>query len=268
MQMSNVEKVGDVTDQICTISESISKYGFTAVTAAVAILVFICVILVMMKNHKLQIEKTLEANDSMMKSIVDQNNELITTLTRKLEANDDTHSKFIETYLDINIGLKSICKNIMSKINAERVAIYVFHNGNKSSHGLPFFKLSCIGEWAKQRNLANRSSQTDIPLYLFTDIVEMLYKERSIFIKDDDTTENISIIGVHEGRSITIYGIVDEYDNLAGFTLLEFDKDTDFNNIGIIDKIKESMEDIGKTISDIIIYTDIEKRIGKDHELK
>lgn len=254
----------EIVIQINQLSESIVKYGFSVVIESVAIAIFICIILVMMRNHKKQMDQTLESNDNMIKSIVEQNNELVNNLTKRIKKDEEEHAKIVETYLDINVGLRSICKNIMNKINADRVAVYVFHNGNKSAHGLPFFKLSCIGEWAKQKNIINRRSQSDIPLYLFSEVVEELYKNGKVFIKNSSENENVSIIGTPDGKSMSIYSILDEYENLAGFTLLEFDSIMDFDNEKVLHKIKNIMDDISKTISDIIIYTDIEKRIENE----
>ena len=42
------------------------------------------------------------------------------------------------------------CREALEILNADRTAVYVFHNGVYSSHGLPFFKTSCICEIIKK----------------------------------------------------------------------------------------------------------------------
>lgn len=55
-------------------------------------------------------------------------------------------SNLVQVFLNINSSLKDALKDLSDDIGTSRISIYVFHNGVYSSHGLPFFKISCICE--------------------------------------------------------------------------------------------------------------------------
>ena len=118
------------------------------------------------------------------------------TIQQRERQNNDPdyyHKDILKSYIDINMALKDASRNCQDKINCDRLAIYVFHNGNKSFHGLPFFKMSCVHEWNRMRiNSLRGKSHMNMPLHLF-DFVADLYKDG--FFKNLNITSNSTPIG-------------------------------------------------------------------------
>lgn len=259
--MNDITAVGDITNQVTTLSESIFKFGVSTVIIAVGIIVFLIVGIAIFKSSQKQFERTLDSNKNMMENMQNQNNDLIKFITDKCNT---AEPKLVTSYLDINISLRSICKTLITKLECSRVAVYVFHNGNKSSHGLPFFKMSCIGEWTRRNaGTCGASSQSDLPLYLFSDMVESLYEHGEYLVNNIDliTESHLTDFVCPGNKSLVAFQITDEYENLAGFTVVEFRDEKDFSNPAIINNIKTQLIEINQTIGDIIIDSNIEDRI-------
>lgn len=249
------------TDNVMEYAEAMSNYGSSIVIIATFIVVFLFVVTFLLVGAIKSSKDTRKQNELLVKTIQEQNNKFMDNcMTQAKEHVVHVEPELVNTYISVNLSLKSICKSILGKFSADRVAVYVFHNGNVSAHGLPFFKVSCIGEWIKIPNLSRGRAHSDLPLYTISDIVEKLYNEGKVQILENDFDENqkfINVMGTGKTKSIFIYQIVDSNDNLAGFTLLEYYKDFDNELI----ELNTSMLENNKIIANIITDSNIQDEL-------
>ena len=264
-EMPNMD-IGNVSTGVVNISEAISKYGIAIVIMAVFFVIFMILIVIMLySNTKMinQIIASKSASDQQDQSIISKfidnaldakgvsskdeivntlSNELkesLTPITQKLEAlsktneenpenKNDYHKDIVGAYIDINMAFKDISRTTLASLNCDRIAIYVFHNGNKSMHGLPFFKMSCIHEWTIHgSNTLRGKSHMDLPLHLFNDFIENLYQSGyycteniSEGIRNDPSIEEF--VSFSSTKSLYLIAIKDNENSLAGFVSAEF----------------------------------------------
>lgn len=161
-------------DQVTSLSEAISKYGPYAVILAVFLLLFLIIVIWMMKSNEKYLNQIVKQNDSMFQ-------QLFTSMPKK----DYNEEDIVEIFTKLNEVFKEECKKINEKTNSCRAAIYVFHNGSVASHGLPFFKMTCVSEWiARGSGFEEQiSKHTNLNLALFSSLVEELYKAGEFVIK-------------------------------------------------------------------------------------
>lgn len=251
--------VSGVTNSVVDLAEAIHTYGMAVVIFAVFLMVIIVLILVMTWNNSKLINSlmsTNESNNKMDQSLIgklvdnalDKDSEvasntdetlieiksLLNNLVNSNHAEEiDNHENdyqkdLVGAYIDLNMAFKDISRMTLNKLRCDRVAIYVFHNGNKSMHGLPFFKMSCIHEWTSYGNKTLRGkSHVDIPLHLYNDFVENLY--RYGVYKSENVEESIltdqsirDYAAFSEVKAIYFVGMRDETGALAGFIAAEF----------------------------------------------
>lgn len=180
----------------------------------------------------------------------------------------DYHKDIVGAYIDVSMTLKDASRSCLNKIKASRIAIYVFHNGNTSMCGLPFFKFSCIHEWTNNGNGTIRGRYHDnIPLQYFNDFIEDLwkngeYKTTNIeeAIKSDPSLEEFTAYS--HVKALYIVGVYDENDKLTGFIIAEFTNDEDFDtNEERLKEITDGLKEMNMKISPVIghpyIYRDI-----------
>ena len=267
MPMPNMD-IGNVTTGVVNVSEAISKYGIVVVIMAVFFVIFMILIVIMLySNTKMinQIIASKSASDQQDQTIISKfidnaldakgvsskeeivstlSNELkesLTPITQKLETlsrlheddhaknRNDYHKDLVGAYIDINMVFKDITRTTLASLGCDRIGIYVFHNGNQSNYGLPFFKMSCIHEWTIHGiNTLRGRSHIDLPLHMFNDFIENLYTSgyycaediSSAISEDPSITEFVSNSGA---KSLYLKAIRDSYgDGLAGFVSAEF----------------------------------------------
>ena len=174
-------------DEIEKYADMIKNYGPATIIIAVFIFVFLSILLVIVKN-------TLSVNKQNMK----QQEELLEKMMEEKDNKDKVQipvkeKNIIEVFVKIDDSIKNILRKISDNIDADRLSVYVFHNGVYSSHGLPFFKASCISEITKGCEIAKKVNvHNNLPLSIFDDIIKALYKDGKLsmptmkFIKNKD----------------------------------------------------------------------------------
>lgn len=260
--MPNID-ISNAANGVINISEAISKYGVAIVILAVFFVVFMILIVLMLYSNTRMINSIMSNNANSSKQdqeiiskFVDSTleakgisgkNEIVNTLTHELderlhpieealkknnedsEKKDDYHKDLVGAYIDINMAFKNISRTTMNQLGCDRIAIYIFHNGNKSMYGLPFFKMSCIHEWTSLGNNTLRGrSHMDMPLHLFNDFIENLhkygvYKAENIEVAKQKDPSIEGFVSYSNTKSLYLVAIKNDDGIISGFVATEFD---------------------------------------------
>ena len=206
-----------------------------------------------MKNQYVQDNiKIKNYYDESNKKLIDEVLKItkLTAIVDKKEKQIDEKSEkdLFNTFVKLRNSMKDHCIKTMNEINSDRIAIYLFHNGTISTHGVKFFKMSCIcekvaiGSGVKEQSI----DQANIPINLFDDMIEQLIDHgKYIIIKDDDTANSnhrifISAKKIKYSQAVAIF---DNDNNIIGFILAEMSEEYDK------DRANMEKESIGKLIS-------------------
>lgn len=230
-----VENAQQYSDEVSEYSNLIHTYGASTVIIAVFIVVLLAMFAYILRNNQ-------KTNNQLIK----QQQKLVDTLlsTKKDEEENNNnkpvqHSTIVkepdivQVFLDINSSIKEILKDISDEINSSRIAVYVFHNGVYSSHGLPFFKTSCICEIIKKNCGVSKSINlhSGLPLQMFDNNISYIYKNGKMSIIDVDDEDNglvhdapvlIGMLKNNNIRSATGIAVYDHDNNILGILLAEF----------------------------------------------
>lgn len=298
--------IDDSSNAVVSISEAISEYGPLIVIMAVFVVVFILMATLILKNNakmmnQLMTDKeTAEAtNQQMIEKFVtaalenhgvSNNNSSVESLLKDIKASledqkkdeqeevqpdgcDDYHRDIVGAYIDVNMAFKDASRKTLSILDCQRVGIYVFHNGNNSLHGLPFFKMSCIHEWTNRGcNTLRGKSHTDMPLHLFNDFVEDLYnhgvyksQDVSKSIKEDPSLEEF--IEFSHTKALYLLAIKDADGILVGFVIAEFENVDKFEEDPARDKfIRENLNAMVFNVSPFVASKYVFKRKQSQQE--
>ena len=260
---------------VSSFSDLINKYGPLVVLLSVFFILFIVLMLVIIKSNSKMINTISESsskNNNVNTDLITKlitvaldkfkqenpnalsanNNQELIEIVKKLESEivdikgslsnstaseEDYHKDIIGAYIDVNMVFKDASRKALQKLNCDRIAIYVFHNGNNAPFGLPFFKMSCIHEWTKTGLKTKRNqAHTDIPLNFFYDFIENIYDNG--FYRTGDISESCKI-----DRSIkefTAYSSTQSMyivntkapvtDAITGFVVAEFNEKNNFEH--------------------------------------
>ena len=161
-------------------------------------------------------------------------------------------------FVKLREAIKESCVEAMNQIDASRIAIYLFHNGVRSTHGINFFKVSCIcekvaiGSGIRERMIEHNS----IPINLFDEMVSKLMADNRYIIMNNEETQNtnskifISADKIHYTQLIALYDI---NNNILGFIAVEMSKP--YSKDGA-DKEQEILNELAKQLIPVLSYSD------------
>lgn len=228
-------------DEVKQYTELIDTYGASTVIIAVFMVILLFVLGYILRNNQ-------KTNNQLIK----QQQELVNRLLEQKEEKKEPVKKepdIVKKFLNINSNIKEILKDMNEELGTNRIGLYVFHNGVYSSHGLPFFKMTCIGEVVKKNSGVSKviNTQCGLPLQMFDTSISLLYKNGKISVTDVDDDDDefvrdapilIGLLKANNIKSATGIAIYDNDDNILGIVLAEF--------IDIHDEV--FMEDIEKKL--------------------
>lgn len=172
--------------------------------------------------------------------------------------NTNTDKDLMNIFCKLSKSIKENCVNTMNQIGASRIAIYLFHNGVHSTHGINFFKLSCIcekvaiGSGIKERMMEHNN----IPINLFDDMIDKLVAFNKYTIINNDEIQNTNhkiFISADKIKYTQLVALYDVNNNMLGFVAIEMDKEYFKDEV---DKETEILNDLAKQLVPILSYSD------------
>lgn len=270
-------------DGVTKISEAIAEYGPVVVICGVFIILFILIFLLFMKINNTMVKQ-------MIKQVNDQSAEnakvMNKLLTHLLDETDDEHDNsnnnkddknkqhnrdLVGMFIDYNTAFIRESKNVINNLRCDRVAVYVFHNGNKALYGLPFIKMTCVHEnTIKGSRTVRGNTHTGLPLHLYNDMIEALYHDGEyagnlddIEIHDNSIREFLSF---SDSKSLFIRAIKNENGSLAGFTVVEFNKEMNYADHELYEKIRYTVKDMNTAIRYIVTNDKFFKKFEEENK--
>lgn len=222
------------TGEVDKYTQLINTYGASAVIIAVFLVILLAVVTYLLRS-----------NQKTNNQLIEQQQDLVNMLVEIAKKEDSKPSEennkpkiikepnLVETFLNINGSIKDTLKDISDELNADRTSVYVFHNGVFSSHGLPFFKISCVCEVVKKNVgvIKNLKSHSGLPLQMFDNTISNIYKNGNMTIQDTDNEEDdlvssspvlCGMLKNNNIKSATGIAIYDHDNNIMGILMVEY----------------------------------------------
>ena len=279
--------MSNTMDQVSDATKLINQYGPTVVIIAVFLILFIgLLVFILRSNHRMN-QQMLEAqknasenNQKMMQDMFDTFKTLVVNNKDKDDEDDEEDEdkpkkkKIVSAYIDSSLAFKDASRIAISKIKCERVAIYLFHNGNHTPYGYPFAKMSCVHEWTlRGSNTIRGTTHMNLPLYAFSTIVESLVKDgefvigniydHGIISADEQVFQFISGSTI---RSLFALGIKDKDGDLAAFTIAEFKDAQDFSDEETYKNVKDALTMMNESIYSIIVNDEFRNTYNEESD--
>lgn len=224
-------------------------------------------------------QQVVSINDEKTRSLVDQCVKKLDIITTNLEAfkpmqKPEVNKDRLKNYWKARDEFNNASKTCLSILECTRVSIYVFHNGNKSLYGFPFFKITCIYDLtsASTKSFASKN-HVNCPLNIYGFVGDLYTEGTYVNYNIEETRKankekNIDDKGIltflefSNTESVYMKAITtdDDKEALCGFAAVEFNNphkpdDTINNNY-----IMKTMDNYIKTIKPIICnYDDFDK---------
>lgn len=259
------------------LSEDIGLILIFGLMLIIAVVLMLIINVQMQKNFITAMKNQYVQDNIEIKNYYDESNKkLVDEVLKisKLTTMVDTKEKIVEekierdlfdTFVKLRNSIKDHCIKAMNEINADRIAVYLFHNGTISSHGIKFFKLSCIcekvaiGSGVKEQAI----DQANIPINLFDDMIDQLIDHgKYIIVRDDDLVNSnhrifISAKKIKYSQAVAIF---DNSNNIVGFVLSESSKEYDKD---VANEEKIAIDKLISKLAPILTYTNYTEEASK-----
>lgn len=253
---------------------SIDEYGPFAVILGVLLIIVIILIKSMNNTVNKFTQQSIENDKQYKQMMMDQNKAILDQLSDTKKEIMDNQQPILNvedlqiTFDKLNRSIKDYCRQCMDTIKAQRLGIYLFHNGTYSLNGIHFFKMSCIcekvvvGSGTRERAIEHAS----IPINLFDDMIAQLIEEGSYLIKrpekpSDLETSNMKIFfSSSKIKFIHTIAIYDNNNNIIGFVLAEMAQDYSEE---MVNAQRISIKQLIDKITPVLIFSDYTESTGQ-----
>lgn len=238
-----------MVEDVGKVASFIDSFGATAVILAIFLVVFIVILIYILNTNKKMMESERATTTKVLES-------MLNNYTANLKKPVYEEKNIVNIFMELDQSLKKDCAETLEESKSDRTAIYVFHNGMQASHGLPFFKMSCISEKVSQKSIGNLQlrEHTAMPLSLFDKIVGSLYYDGFYRIIDEgvlDAGDRIFIKNT-KLKDCLFFPIYDDENNMMGFIL------NGYNNINPdrdITKETDILKDLAEKAKPVIQFS-------------
>lgn len=134
------------------------------------------------------IKNTMDQNNRLMKLLLDERKNEHTT-------NRIRHNELIDKRLEINSKIKNAIEAFRQKVDADRVYIFEYHNGESNLNGLPFAKVSATYEILKPGVSSYKSRLQGIPSGLILEFNQNLLTNKQISVPNISDYKDIDPVG-------------------------------------------------------------------------
>lgn len=242
---------------IGSLSSYISEHGPLVVILAVFLFVFLALIGYLIQQNKKTTKNAAELNSQIMEKML---NELFETNNMFTPQKNYDEKNIVNIFMQLNESLKEVCEYTMNKTQSDRTAIYVFHNGTHASHGLPFFKLTCICETISRYSNMNVqiNNHSDVNLNMVDSIVSNLYNHSEYRIIKKNATDPGDLIFLQHTKieDCFFHSIFDDDNNMMGFVVNAYNKTVEDHDVGLE---RKCLNELARSAKPVIEFSNFQK---------
>ena len=269
--------MNNTSETVNTTAQMINQEGLGTVILALFIVVFLAMQYMQWKQAKADREANEIANTNLINTFIAQHEKILNTIINNKEMNNyQLHEEkdLMTLFGNIHKRLIEDCREALEILNADRTAVYVFHNGSSSIHDLPFFKFSCIAEFIARGSgsTSKMKAHNSVPIDLLNQIIDTLTRDGNfVHFKIDNNNNNLSmdekiflnkLLLQGTEKTCILYSIYDMENRCMGFIFAEFGEDN-FTKEELKEK-KVHLKYLAEKLSPILEFSNYyKKKTGK-----
>ncbi len=260
--------MNNTTETVNTTAQMINQEGLGTVILALFIVVFLAMQYMQWKQAKADREANEIANNNLINTFIAQHEKILNTIINNKEMNNyQLHEEkdLMTLFGNIHKRLREDCREALEILNADRTAVYVFHNGSHSSHGLPFVRFTCISETISKNSNINIKigDHSAITVGTYDSIITGLYDNSEYRINVETTKDPVDLAFLKNTKikDCFMVPVYDDDNNMMGFVLNGYntiDENRDFETE------KEYLVDLAQKAQPVIEYSKVQEYQNKE----
>ena len=210
-------------DSVLRMAEAIDKYGALVVGfAAVMVIALIAVFMVFSRHKKLAIDKD-EKFSAVFEAMRKQNQETYSQLMQL--AFKPNQSELVSESIIATGAVQEQLKQVAAVTKADRISVYVFHNGQRMLNGRHMIKFSCWSEFVMLTKFVHIDTHKDVQVARIQDICDALVKAHHWEVLTEDEVKKTQLAtwcGDMETQSAFAQSVYSIEGVIIGFVLIEY----------------------------------------------
>jgi len=221
--VSNKMDAGQL-DNLLRIAEMIDKYGVLVVGMAAFIFIALIAVFFVFNRHK---KMTSDKDVDYQKMFTEMHKQNQTVFSQLMQsAFKPNQPELVSEGITATVAVQDQLKQVAAVTKADRVAVYVFHNGQRMMNGRHMIKFSCWAEFTMLSRFVRIDKHKDVQVSRIQDICDALIKERHWeALAEDDVRDSQLCIWNSEDTEIKSAFAKAVYSTegiIIGFVLIEY----------------------------------------------
>lgn len=267
------------TEQVSTLTKLLHEYGTEVVIIAVFIFLFGIFAFAFLRILNKLVETLIKQNQMLVDKVTgtsskkeEKKPEKKKEEASKKEVQEEPKLGLVANNIYINRIFDEVAKKVIGELHADRVGIYVFHNGNKTPFGYSFVKMTCIHEQTlKGTSTARATAHQGVPLHVFTNIIDCLLRNGEYIVGNvynhgiiSADEQILNFISGSRTKALFAIAVKDAVGEVAGFIIAEFDNEQDFSNTAHYNEARAALKRMSDTIQPIIANDEFRANYEKE----
>jgi len=244
----------EVMGHVLKTAEALDKYGFMIIGAACFIVIALIVFLLIIKAFMKQSSMANCQNQKVFDVLMD----------RAFGGGVEGGRSLVKESIDCTGAIIEHLKYTAATTKADRIAVYVFHNGQRMLNGRHMMKFSCMCEYATLQRYYFMDKQRDIPVGAIQMACNELIENHRWSCADISTLEDGNMQNWFKefpSKSVYLSAVYDTSGIIIGFVSANFflDQVTENNSA----RIKEQITRLADRVSVAVDLNLIERSSDK-----
>lgn len=244
-------------DDIIKIAETVDKYGMFVVVGAVFIVITLLAFFLIFSRFMKQSKNSDTSYQKLLAEQAAQNQAVFEKLmTSAFDRRSADNQDLIKEGIDTSKVIDGHLKYAGAISKCDRVAVYVFHNGERMLNGRHLLKFSCLSEFVSLAKFSKIDKHKAMPINVIQEGCDSLLEYHSWeFISKDALTDPTMIAWVEsqcDCQSSFAYAIYDSNGAIIGFVVLEYIIDPVDS-----DRIEQAREEVKRLSDRVTVAVDL-----------
>lgn len=212
-------------EQVVRLSETMEKTGVAITVIAVFLLIVLVCAIVFLTSFVRKENNREKQYGTLLKEIMEQNQTFTDHMLNRPQTQIENQSGLFKVSVECGAIVEEHLKYLFSKTKADRVAVYVFHNGQRMLNGNHLLKCSCLNEYALLDKHFLSIRHKDTPISQISVICNALLKNGYYHCEDTSKIDDSSLkawVDTYGYKSIFVSAVFSTQGDIIGFVSADY----------------------------------------------
>lgn len=217
-----MEQTQQSIENVKQFTELMDRAGVAIVVVAVFMVIILAVSTALISVFVINAKKKDKRYEKLFSEMLEQNKAYTDSILHP------NQGKLFKASVECGEKVESHLKYLFQQTKADRVALYVFHNGQRMLNGGHFLKMSCLNEYTLAEKYQFTRKHKDTPITQFSEICKSLLNRGCWSCEDTRKLEDASLkawVQEYGYKSVFIKAVFNTHGEVIGFATTEYIED-------------------------------------------